>query len=182
MKSIEYNAFLNCSKLVEIFNLSALELELGNKENGQIAYHAVVIHNNLSNNSILVKENDYIFTTIDNKNYLIAYIGDSTNITLPSNFKQTTYAIYQYAFYNSGIESVVIPDGVDGIGYQAFGLCSDLRYAIFENPYGWKYKYITSVYEFNSDSLKDSVLAAEMLGGGSFSLSSYDDQTWYKEP
>lgn len=58
---------------------------------------------------------------------LTKYIGNEENITIPGTIdgKRVT-GISSIAFAGSGIKSVVIPEGITGIGDYAFWYCSDL--------------------------------------------------------
>ena len=181
LTTVGYDAFLNCSKLVEVYNLSPVNIQMGNMENGRAGYYALAIHDDLSAPSVMTQVDDFFFVTKEWKNYLLAYVGGDINVTLPENYQGSSYGLYDYAFYYSDIESIVIPSGVNSIGFFAFGGCTDLKYATFEDPYGWKYGYVYTEYSFEASALSDSVMAAQMLGGGSsLSIYSYDTERWYK--
>ena len=71
---------------------------------------------------------DYGFYTVDGVNYLSGYIGDDAELVLPSNYKNENYAICSAAFKkNTSITSVVIPEGVVGVGNDAFSGCTALE-------------------------------------------------------
>lgn len=179
--TIGYDAFLNCFKLVEIYDLSPIDIQIGNMENGRIGYDAIAIHYDVAESSVMTETEGFVFITREGKNHLLAYIGEENNVTLPADYQNAAYAIDDYAFYYSKIESVVIPSCVNGIGFCAFRGCFDLKYATFEDPYGWKYGSVYTVRSFESEALKDTVMAAQMLGGGSsLNIYSYDTERWYK--
>ncbi len=120
--SISITAFSHCDKLVEMYNLSSLNVTLD-----LLWGDGKIIHTSLDEPSILETIDDYIFMTWDNKYYLIGYIGDATEIKLPKNYKGSSYEIYQYAFYKcDGITAVTIPNGVTAIGHFAFDYCNSL--------------------------------------------------------
>ena len=119
------DAFNNCHKLVEIYNLSSCYISLKD----------AVIHKSLDEESILIEdENGYIFANIRDKYYLLRYDAKDTNVVLPKSFNHknetiTNYGIYQYAFYESQIKSVEVPDNITSIGSNAFGNCTNLESA-----------------------------------------------------
>ena len=127
---IGYNAFENCYKLVEIINLSALEIGKGdlNKDGDQDltehAFYTLEIHNGVSK---IVKQGDYLFYTVDGVNYLVNYTGSTKRIALPEDYNGSNYVINARAFYyNDVIETVEIPASVDIIDKYAFYGCSSL--------------------------------------------------------
>lgn len=181
LTSIGYDAFKNCWKLKEVYNLSPLNIQIDSAENGRVAEQAVAVHTDKGTPSVLGKVGDYRFVQEGDTLYLLGYVGKETDLTLPADYQGDSYAIYTYAFYYSDMQSVVIPAGVIGIGRAAFDLCSDLKYATFEDPEGWYYKGISKDYPISADQLKDRVKAAHALGGGTANLSGYDDETWIKK-
>ena len=124
VKSIRSNAFYDCTKLKKVINLSNLTLSIGSSENGYVAYYA----NFLLNGSM---EGDFIFTKSNGANKLYMYLGNDTEITLPSNYKGENYIIGSYAFdgYTSLI-SIAIPNSVTNIEDYAFKNCSGLKNVI----------------------------------------------------
>ena len=149
--SIGSHAFANCYRLMEIYNLSSLNIQKGSGENGGVAKYAKVVHTSKNEPSHITTTNDgYIFYDDENETLLVNYIGKETNIVLPSNFNGKTYQIHDnafydcsrltsitipssvtsiedYAFYNcSSLTSIIIPEGVTSIGRCAFDGCSSL--------------------------------------------------------
>ncbi len=122
--SINGSAFFNNIKLVEIYNLSNLRINVGYSNHGKVSSYAKVVHKSITDEPITEKIGDYVFATIDGEKYLMTYLGNEKNITLPT--LEENYKIYQGAFYMSHIESVVIPDGVTEIGNRAFDSCYNL--------------------------------------------------------
>ncbi len=122
IKAIGDNAFANCYKLVEVYNLSTLDVS-------SYFDYEKVIHTSLSENSILKTENDFVFMTWNNKSYLMCYVGKEKALTLPKSYKDSAYGIYEYAFFNRyDITSIKIPDdSVNSIGENAFNNCSALN-------------------------------------------------------
>ena len=118
-------AFSHCYKLVEVINKSGLNIEKGSEDNGYVGYYAL----NVKKDGIsdIVNKDGYLFYTYDNVNYLLAYVGSNTDLTLPDDYNGQIYKLYNYAFYRcSGLTSVIILDSVTSIGNSAFRGCSGL--------------------------------------------------------
>ena len=150
--SIGSGAFQNCKKLVEVINKSSLSIRAssGSSSYGYIGAYAIEVHNG---NSKLINQNGYLFYPYG-PGYLVGYIGEETELSLPADFNgYTTYAIWNYAFYNNdNITSVVIPKDVVSVGNYAFASCNNLESVTMGNgmasiqSYAFAYCYkLTSV-------------------------------------
>ena len=133
------NAFDNCNKLLEIYNLSSLEFEIGSESYGKIALNAMVIHTSLEEESMYSKDdNGLIFIIKDDKLYLYGYEGVAEEITLPSSVTKNgitydKYDIHDGAFKNNEtIKKIIIPSNVDVIGKEAFYNCINLTDVVIE--------------------------------------------------
>ena len=123
--SIGNEAFRGCYKLVEVINKSGLNITKGSSNNGYIASCALNVKKD--GTSDIVNKEGYLFYTYDNVNYLVAYVGLNTDLTLPDDYNGQNYKLNNYAFYNcSGLTSVTIPDSVTSISDSAFRGCSGL--------------------------------------------------------
>lgn len=124
------NAFNNCYKIIEIINKSSITIPQNtgssfsfNGHNG--GYKALNMKKNGS--SDIIKQDDFLFYVFDNINYLVAYIGDDTEINLPYSFKGQNYVIYSHAFENCiNVVKVKISSGVTKINKCAFYGCAKL--------------------------------------------------------
>ena len=126
--SIGYEAFRSCYKLVEVYNLSSLDITKGSDAYGRVGYYALNVYTPTSGESKLHTTTDgFVFYEDGNKCYLVGYIGNKTDITLPESYNGKNYEIYNYAFcFCDSLTSVSIGDGVTSIGEGAFARCSSL--------------------------------------------------------
>ena len=115
-----------CNKLIEVYNLSDLDIICGSLLNGGVGRYAKVIHTSKYEESIIKNIDGYQFSYFDNTYYLLGYIGEDTELMLPSsyNYKEMTisqYEIYKGAFDNNkALTSIKIPSSVTNIGSSAF--------------------------------------------------------------
>ena len=122
--NIDEKGFENCTSIYDIVNRSALDIVAGSTDHGQIALYATSISKDESG---IVAVGDYLFVVSDKKTVLAAYIGDDTELTLPSAPGGGEYEIGNNIFkYNKSITSVIIPEGVTAIGDYAFFQCNNL--------------------------------------------------------
>ncbi len=145
-------AFSGCHRLVEVYNLSSLDIKVNNVGAGGVGQYAKIIHTSLEEESILHTTQDgYVFIVVsDNEIYLVDYIGEETELTLPESYNGNNYEINQYAFYKRNditkvtisnsvtsigaaafynctlLTNITIPDSVTSIGYDAFSECTSL--------------------------------------------------------
>ncbi len=149
VNSIENNAFSGCSKLVEVYNLSNLNITTGSSDNGSIGYYAKVIHTTLEEESRLIEKDNYIFIKDnDNKYYLVSYRGVDTELVLPNDI-ESNYEINQYAFKGcQNLTSITIPNKVTRVGISAFDMCIGLTSIFYED----------SIEAWCKIELKDSIL------------------------
>ena len=118
LKNIGTDAFLNCYRLKEIYNLCNFDLVIGTETYGSIARYAKRISTSIVNSNIVIKD-DFVFYNDENC-YLFDYVGDSKNVVLPAYFNDKQYNIDEYAFFNNYFVDVFIPDTVLSIGYCSF--------------------------------------------------------------
>ena len=112
------SAFEACYRLVEVYNLSSLKIQKGSSDSGYVGYYAKDIYESIDSPSKLdTDDNGYIIYTVEEVASLIGYIGDETELTLPTNITQ----IYQYAFYDcANLTSVVIGNSITYIDSGVF--------------------------------------------------------------
>ena len=200
VKTIGDYAFANCPKLVEVINHSTLNIEAGiTKVYGQVGTNALVIH---TGNSLIKKQNDFLFYENGSMVYLVGYVGTNTSLTLPNKFNSKMYSVYKYAFaYNENIKSVTISNGVSRIEERAFQECVNLSYvfigndviyigrwafndcnklveAKFSNASGWW-------YSSNADAINGTDLSSSSITNTStasyYLVDKYDYYYWHKD-
>ena len=205
--SIEDDAFGDCHKLLEVYNLSSLSITKGSSSHGSVAYNALNVYTSLEEESRFEETNDgYLFYhTDENTYYLVSYLSESTDLTLPESIHGYGYSIYDYAFsfidhssvdrYNlNPLKSVVITSGVLAIGDFAFYDCSSLTSITIGNDIA----EIGTMAFFNCKSLASAIfenpsgwkigildLSAEELSNSSTAVEylrdTYNGYTWTRE-
>ena len=121
---IGYSTFGRCYKLVEVYNKSTLSITAGGSDNGCVAYYAKNVYTTEGGSKLSTDENGYVIYTDKNEKFLVAYTGNETELTLPTDITQ----IYNDVFYNySGLTSITIPKSVTSISFDAFSGCGDLK-------------------------------------------------------
>jgi len=127
LTSIGDDAFFCCYKLYEVYNKSDLTITAGSRENGEVARFAKNVYTDSEVVSKLKTVGDYVFYVDGEEIELLAYIGEETSITLPSDYEGKNYKIGDYAFYLcSALTSITLPEGLTTIGERAFSNCSAL--------------------------------------------------------
>ena len=129
--AIEVGAFQGCNSLIEVKNLSALELSAGETTYGYVAAYAKRVYT--EGESYVVMVGDFLF--FDNKAEnrevsLMEYYGEETALVLPAYVVEGVsynYSVYRYAFNGkSALTSVTVPASVTAFENNAFASCSGL--------------------------------------------------------
>ncbi|MBQ8588686.1 MAG: leucine-rich repeat domain-containing protein, partial [Clostridia bacterium] len=119
------DAFMNTWKMVEIINLSELELTLGSTDYGRIAQRCNVIH---SGDSKIVYEGGLGFYRINlTWSSLVDYIGNDSVLVLPENHEGHQYNIGVRAFEGNEYLEEVTLGNTPYIGAKAFLDCKNLK-------------------------------------------------------
>lgn len=169
------NAFLGCTKLFFVFNLSALDIVAGATTHGYVAYYAKRVYDyfDSTGDNEFVAVDGYVFSKIEGKFYLIGYTGSDTALTPPSSFTYdgetiSSYAIYDKAFLNSGIVSIALPSSVTGIGEYAFYGCTSLTSVTYN---GVNCRAIGDYAFYGCTALTSTTLPANLKTIGSYAFS-----------
>lgn len=125
LTAIGENAFLGCNKLVEVVNLSRLDIAAGSTDFGMVAYYAKQVVSDTEQNNFTDKDG-YVFYDYNGKYYLIAYNGGETDLALPEDINGSAYSVNQGAFYATPVVSVTISAGVEELEESAFADCTEL--------------------------------------------------------
>lgn len=111
------SGFQGCTGIKTVYNFSYLSLvkHTGGVDNP--AYYADAVYNNMD------KQGDFLFSGTS----LVGYLGYGTDITLPADYKGTSYNIGGSAFLNATqLSSITLPDAIVEIGNSAFAGCTGL--------------------------------------------------------
>lgn len=128
IEAIGDSAFLGCDHLFYIVNNSPLNIKLGEKTDGYVAYYAKTL--NTEGNKIKYQD-DFCFYVDGNNISAIAYLGNDSHVSFPNDFNGMSYTIERKLFYkNENILKVTIPQKVTIIGDSAFLGCRKLREVI----------------------------------------------------
>ncbi len=135
-------------QLMEIINYSSLELAPKSNKFGDLCDYAEYIIKDPATEAtkLTYTEDGFIFytrsylvydevnhvSTTEYNHYLLAYIGNKTDIVLPESCNGADYYINERAFNRSDITSVVISKNVTYIYAFAFNECADLESIVFE--------------------------------------------------
>lgn len=139
---IGLSTFENCYKLIEIYNLSNIDLNANH-----IVHHAKTIHSSIDEKSKLSVSNNVIYYIENNSKIAVAPTSYNLNeIVIDSDCTQ----INENAFYKfTNLTKVSIPGNVKEIGKFAFMFCNNLCDILLENGveiiYEYAFKHCTSL-------------------------------------
>lgn len=120
--------------LIEIYNLSSLNITAGSKDNGGIAYYANDVYTSKESKSkIETDESGFVFYNGDMECELLSYDRAKKDLVLPSSYKGRTYVL-NYAFRSDlNIERLVMPDIITELKERAFNGCTNLKEIVLSN-------------------------------------------------
>ncbi len=118
--NVTVGSYNECNRLVEVINKSSLEIKKGYKTNGRIAKNALIVKDENSTSSVVIKD-DFVFLKTDDNAYLTCYLGNEETVITPDSFafgNETidSYIINDYALaYKDNIEKVIISNSATSI-------------------------------------------------------------------
>ncbi len=119
------NAFFNCYRLVEVYNLSSLNILQGENSNGGVGKYAKIINNSIDIPTKIVEGKDGIAYYVDGSTKIAIALRDNTKTKVVLSDDCTE--IYDNAFREcKGITSILIGQNVISIGARAFEECLGL--------------------------------------------------------
>lgn len=139
LTEIGSDAFYDCTILIELYNLSELELTKGSYDYGNVARYAVIIHGSMDEEPLKeVKIGNFTYLKSDDIWILKEYRGSDTKLELKDfeyeGKKITSYTISSRAFsYSPSLKEIIIGNEVKAIGERAFEDCHSLEKVSFEN-------------------------------------------------
>lgn len=112
--------FLLPIKLIEIVNKSATNIRISDTRAKNICTD--------TDDSKIIKSNDFVFYNDENNYICMGYEGTEENIVMPEYIDGQSYEIYKYAFaYNNIIKSIILSDNISKIGDNSFEGCTQLQ-------------------------------------------------------
>ena len=125
------NAFQNCYKLVEVYNLSSLAIQK-NTANGYVGNYALDVYTDSTAPSKLTTTRSGLIFYLGSNTYLLGRVGGSEELILPSIFAGKSYAVYQYAFYDdTAVKNLTVGLKVTAFGKYAFYGCENIEAIAF---------------------------------------------------
>ena len=120
--SVDSKAFDLCKKLIEVYNLSSVNIATNNTRG------PLYVYNSLNYESKISQYNDEYLVYADNgQKYLLSYLGIKPKLTLPTDIDGSEYKIYRYAFTsNKYINTIIVPEGIESISSYSFGNMTNL--------------------------------------------------------
>ena len=157
LKSIGDRAFLSCYRLVDVCNLSELNIVKGSTNNGYVGYYAISVHNEpIENSKFSTDENGYIFYTDGELVSLVGYDGSDTELCIPLGVTEIQAGAFRSC---SSFTEATIPMGVTSIGEYAFSGCSSLTSLIIPNSVtsidGYAFYYSQALTTITFQGTKD---------------------------
>ena len=137
MELIDTSAFYNCKSLLKVCNLSTLDIEMGAKTHGYVAYYALLVTQDPNEDIDFSSAGGFIFGFVDEEPYLLqCTLTDKEKIVLPESFEYTEngetttysqYTIKESCFSNFvNLVKLVANNSVIAIESYAFSNCTNL--------------------------------------------------------
>lgn len=121
--AIADGAFKGCDKLVEVCNLSALEITKGSSDFGYVAKNAINVYGKDGGETKLATtDTNVVYIKDGAKIKVVGFASNENNLVLPKQIEGKDYEVYKYAFYYCpNIFTVTLEEGASiSIGESAF--------------------------------------------------------------
>lgn len=158
LTEIKSGAFTAAEKILEIYNLSELQLDIGRSTNGAVAKFAKQIYSKTPEESNFETDEKglvwYSNSERQQEIMLVGYVGGKTEITVPYMRNEKRVVLKECAFAgNTVLEKVTFGDGFTEIPDRLFAYCFTLKEVLLPDT-------VTSIgdHAFWSSGLKNIVL------------------------
>ena len=119
--SIGDRAFLNCNRLVEVYNLSNLPIQCGSSDYGYVGYYAKIIHTSTNEPTKLIESNGVVYYVDELEKIAVGLVNYEVSSIILDN---DCASIYNSASQNcSKLINIVIPNSISSIEDNAFNGC-----------------------------------------------------------
>lgn len=156
--SIEDYAFYWCYKIVEVYNLSDIEIKKRSRHDGGLGNYVKSIHKSMDEESSIIIKDGYSFVFDGKEYYLFDYEEGKKEHYLPEDINGFRYNILDHAFYyDKEITFVKLSNGVKTVCDMAFNICSKLEKLIISEDVekiGGSFKYCPKLVEIYNLSKK----------------------------
>ncbi len=122
LTEIDTYAFYGCHRLVEIYNLSSIDIT-----GHSYFLYVKKLHNNIDEESIVKKCGNFIVSYYNDAYYILDYLGQSTKVVLPSSFIIGDNQIDQYKTNNYWACTTTITELKLSKAVTSFGMNSYLH-------------------------------------------------------
>ena len=120
LEKIACDAFCACDFLVEIYNLSNLNIEIGNSDFTGLLKKAKVVHESLYEKSSIIYKDDFVFVEVNGEYELITFEGHERRLKLPDNINGQGYSVCSTLIRYLDLYSLTIPKCVTSIEPETF--------------------------------------------------------------
>lgn len=171
VKEIGEESFLDCFNLVEVYNLSDLNVKMEDYSLGFLGDYARIIHTSKEEKSIIGINEEFLYYSLDDEYYFLGFKENNYPLILPQEIESHTYGLHDDIFaHDEKITSINIPANVVSIGNGTFSDCNNLT-SVTYSP-GSKLKKIGANAFSSCNNLLSFVIPSGVVEIGSWALGS----------